>query len=303
MSFEASIIVLTYNCEFEKLKKTLQSILNQERVSFEIIIADDGSKDNHAELIHAFFETHAFSQYKCVMNQTNQGTVANCLSGVNVAEGEYTKLISPGDYFCSAHVLRSWIDFVKEKRAEWSFSEAQYYDPNSTPVKVVSVKANPQVIQPYINRDLDQCRWNYVVLDDIALGATMLGKTDLQKAYLKKLHEKGIRFAEDNMFRLMMFDGVCGEYFPEITINYEYGTGISTGENSAWKEALLKDWDGTTELMAEQPEKDSFQVSMIKGIRLRKDTIKKIAIKGIISMWIHRHWKTRMTMCDVSLLN
>ena len=40
---DVSVIVLTYNVQWEKLKPTLESILMQEDVNCEIVMADDGS--------------------------------------------------------------------------------------------------------------------------------------------------------------------------------------------------------------------------------------------------------------------
>ena len=42
-----TIIVITYNSDFSKIKKTLLSILEQQDVEFEVIIADDGSVNNN----------------------------------------------------------------------------------------------------------------------------------------------------------------------------------------------------------------------------------------------------------------
>ena len=40
--FDFGVVVCCYNPDFEKLKKTIISIVNQKDVSFEIIISDDG---------------------------------------------------------------------------------------------------------------------------------------------------------------------------------------------------------------------------------------------------------------------
>lgn len=43
---EVSIIVATYNADWQKLMMTINSIIIQSGVKFEIIFADDGSKLN-----------------------------------------------------------------------------------------------------------------------------------------------------------------------------------------------------------------------------------------------------------------
>ncbi len=41
-----SVILLMYNPNFFKVKKTIESILQQENIDFELIIADDASENN-----------------------------------------------------------------------------------------------------------------------------------------------------------------------------------------------------------------------------------------------------------------
>ena len=48
---DITVILCTYNPTIEELVITLDSIVNQRDVSFEIVISDDGSKDNHKEFI------------------------------------------------------------------------------------------------------------------------------------------------------------------------------------------------------------------------------------------------------------
>ena len=42
---DMSVIVVTYNSEWEKIKITLNSILRQKNISLQIIVADDGSEN------------------------------------------------------------------------------------------------------------------------------------------------------------------------------------------------------------------------------------------------------------------
>ena len=42
-----SIILLTYNVDMDEVKLTLKSILEQKFTDYEIVVSDDGSKENH----------------------------------------------------------------------------------------------------------------------------------------------------------------------------------------------------------------------------------------------------------------
>ena len=286
--YEISFILAAYNSNFERIRKTLVSFLEQEDVRFEIIVVDDGSDDNHKEEIEALFAEYNFKDYKLLMHTANQGIVKNHNSGLAVAEGKFVKGLGAGDYLHDKHIIRDWIDFLQSSGAEWSISEAIYYD-KVTGIPV-SVPAHPQDMTPYsrlsyclVNMGTDtsyttkieqlkrQARWNYVVFDDIALGAVMLSTTELQRRYSPLIEAKGIKYAEDNMWRLMMFDGVVPSYYNDKpTIYYEYGGGISTSGSSFWSERLREDWLKADEMMFETKGIDDFQRKMLKNISAGK---------------------------------
>jgi len=93
-----SVLVLQYNASVIEVQKTIQSILRQQNIEFEIVVADDGSKENHFTQLEDYFKARGFSHYTLVNNPHNGGTVKNILSGVKMCNGKYVKCISPGDY-------------------------------------------------------------------------------------------------------------------------------------------------------------------------------------------------------------
>ena len=55
-----SVLLVTYNADWNKLKQTIESIIAQKDVSFELIIADDGSKIRWDEQIQELCKEHGF---------------------------------------------------------------------------------------------------------------------------------------------------------------------------------------------------------------------------------------------------
>ena len=72
--YELSVIFLTYNSAPEAVKESLKSIITQKDVDLEVIVADDGSKDNLKNVIKTFFDEYAFTDYKIVLNPENGGS-------------------------------------------------------------------------------------------------------------------------------------------------------------------------------------------------------------------------------------
>lgn len=61
-----SVLLVTYNSEWNDIKRTLDSIINQEFDSFELIISDDGSKDNKFAQIKKYMGDNHFDDYKLI---------------------------------------------------------------------------------------------------------------------------------------------------------------------------------------------------------------------------------------------
>ncbi|MBR4342246.1 MAG: glycosyltransferase [Lachnospiraceae bacterium] len=106
--FDISIIIITYNPIWDKLVKTLDSSsIVQKKISFEVIVCDDGSDIKFKEELQKYFSVKSFKEYKLIFHDRNNGTVSNFYSGLKLASGKYTKVISPGDYFTETEALGS----------------------------------------------------------------------------------------------------------------------------------------------------------------------------------------------------
>lgn len=292
-----SVIVVTYNQELKKIIKTLGSIVIQEGVFFEIIICDDGSNIRYEDELKSYFSRRGFTNYTLIFHEKNVGTVSNYYSGLKVAKGKYSKLISPGDYLTNKRILKDWVQFLEEKNAAWSFSDVCYYRNENEKMIFFSGKSMPQMIRPYIVNDISRCIWNYIAIQDVAHGAAIIGKTQIQKYYCERIKDKGIVYCEDFIYRLMMFYGIVGHYFSKTTICYEVGTGISTMGNDIWIKKLLKDKKNLTRIMLDEKNKSDQQKKMIKAliIYVKKNKISQIFIRGKLLSWVRRSLYPRLS--------
>ena len=84
-----SIIVPVYNVE-NYIDKCLKSIKNQTFKDYEVIVVNDGTKDNSMEIVKKYdFQ---------IVNQKNQGLSAARNTGVSKAKGEYLLFVDSDDY-------------------------------------------------------------------------------------------------------------------------------------------------------------------------------------------------------------
>lgn len=104
MNPKYSVIVITYFHE-DYIKKTLESILMQSVVGdLEIIIGDDGSKDNTVKILNEYKEKYSFIH---IFAHENVGISKNLYDLLKKANGEYIAILEGDDY---------WIDVDKLKK-------------------------------------------------------------------------------------------------------------------------------------------------------------------------------------------
>lgn len=84
-----SIIIPVYNVE-KYIKECLDSVLNQTYKDYEVIVVNDGTKDNSIEIAKEY-------PFK-IINQKNQGLSVARNTGVKHAKGEYILFLDSDDY-------------------------------------------------------------------------------------------------------------------------------------------------------------------------------------------------------------
>ena len=252
---DISVIVLTYNPDLGDLKRTLRSIILQEGVSFEIVIADDGSKNNLSKEIIEYFERSGFTGYQLALNAENHGTVKNIISGVSISRGRYIKLISPGDYLYDTESLKNLFDCAEQNKVPLVFGDVLFFDSNSEDFSVIKKSALPCITKCYEagSYDADAVRRNYLIVYDNIHGVSTLVEKAAFEKYLKMIEGKVI-YCEDHCYRLMAYDGAKMIYCKKPVAMYGFGFGISTGTNDKWAQRLLNDLNASNEVI----------VSMIK---------------------------------------
>jgi glycosyltransferase EpsJ len=94
MNKKISVVIPCYNVE-KYVDKCLKSVMSQTYSNLEIIIINDGSTDNTAELIQ--FITRNEKRVMCI-DQANSGVSAARNVGIGIATGEYISFVDSDDY-------------------------------------------------------------------------------------------------------------------------------------------------------------------------------------------------------------
>lgn len=215
-----SVIVCCYNPDFEKLKKTIISIYKQKDVKYEIIISDDGSKENYRDKLKLWADSNNI-ELKLNFLEKNVGTVKNIISGVEVSNGKYIKTISPGDYLFDEYSLKKYLDAFKTENCSLIFSDAVYYNED----KILYNKVNPRFTSSRIDKNIKR---NLCYYFDYYLGASEAFARYMVK-YLYEISENNIIYLEDfPLAYLSIINGEKVHFIQDDLVWYEYGTGLST---------------------------------------------------------------------------
>ncbi|MEK5399585.1 glycosyltransferase [Paenibacillus sp. FSL K6-2859] len=106
--FKISVVIPLYNHE-KFIKEAIQSVLNQTYKNFELIIIDDGSRDNSLKIAQSFDDERLK-----VISQENSGAHNTINRGLDLATGDFLTILNSDDVYekdrlkqCVAYLLQN----------------------------------------------------------------------------------------------------------------------------------------------------------------------------------------------------
>ncbi|MFC1617944.1 glycosyltransferase family 2 protein [Patescibacteria group bacterium] len=119
-----SIIIASWNVR-DLLRQCLQSIYIETKISFEIIVVDNASRDDSADMV-----AKNFPQVKLIRNKTNRGFGAANNQGIKIAKGEFVIFLND-DTKITDHALDKMVAFL-EKTPEAGIAGARLLNTDHT---------------------------------------------------------------------------------------------------------------------------------------------------------------------------
>ena len=100
-----SFVVAAYN-EEEFIGRCLKSIFNQTIKDFEVIVVDDGSVDDTADIV---------SKYDAILIRQNNTGVASALNrGIEHARGDILCIVGADDFICPEYLEKNLEPFLND---------------------------------------------------------------------------------------------------------------------------------------------------------------------------------------------
>ena len=212
-----SIITPCYNGA-KYISETIDSVIAQTYTEWEMIIVDDGSKDNSAQIISGYAAKDSRIR---LISQENSGSAAARNNGIRNASGQYIALLDADDLWLS-EFLEKQISFMREKDVVCVCCSYTRIDENSA-----------EIMRPTIAKDIitvkDMRVMNYIGCLTGLYDTTRHGKIFLREE-LKSIRDDYAYWYDI----VALEDKAYGN--PEILAKYRVLSGSTTGN----KKKLIK---------------------------------------------------------------
>jgi len=107
-----SVLIFTYNQE-DTIAQAIEGALMQEcEFGFEIVIADDASKDNTKTICKNYQDKYP-ATINLLLQETNQGIVRNYFDGIRLCRGEFIAQCAGDDYWIDPLKLVKQVNYFK----------------------------------------------------------------------------------------------------------------------------------------------------------------------------------------------
>ena len=184
-----SIIMPTYNCG-EHIEESLRSILAQTLTDWELLIIDDCSTDQTAQILKPYLERYPAIRYDAL--QEHRGAAFARNEGIKKARGRYIAFLDSDDVW-KPQKLEKQIAFMQEKKAGFSCTAYERMDcrgkrqkriwipPEQTDYKKCLLLSNPigNLTAMYDRQAVGDCEVPDIERrNDFALWLQILKKTD-----------------------------------------------------------------------------------------------------------------------------
>jgi glycosyltransferase involved in cell wall biosynthesis len=130
---KVSVLMTVFNTNFSYTKRAIDSVLKQDFQDFELIIIDDGSKENNRESLMAYVEKN--EDKISYIRHSNRGQSESINRGVLYSRGEFITILDSDDQYKPNH-LRLCLSEINELDLICSTSEtivdddSDYYVPD-----------------------------------------------------------------------------------------------------------------------------------------------------------------------------
>lgn len=213
-----SIIIPVYNTG-KYLKKCLGSILYQTYQDIEVILVDDGSKDDSLQKCYDFAKKD--SRIKVIPKTKNEGIELARFTGLNNSSGEYIMFIDNDDWLANNNILKKMYEKAEETKVDYvEMGVNRVLDRHGIIKKKYNNTITGLISQPEL---FDKYFISYFGINILSVNiwAKLYRKSSIDKSGLKPL---GLLMSDDLAFNMQLLPNIEKIYIlNENAYNYAWG--------------------------------------------------------------------------------
>lgn len=205
-----SIVTPMYNAE-KFVVQTLDSVINQTHQNWEMLIVDDGSKDNSAAIVAGYAEKDPRIK---LIRQANAGSAAARNNALRNVQGRYVCFLDSDDMW-DATFLEKQLNFLKQNDAGVVYASYRRINENGE-----------GILRPYIVPQ----KVNYKGLLKTCSISCLTAMFDREKTGVVFFNEELKSLRDDFVFWLTILKKLDYAYGnPEVLASYRVFSGSTTG--------------------------------------------------------------------------
>lgn len=235
-----SIIMPVYNCG-DKLCRSIDSVLGQTYKNLQLILIDDGSKDDSPSVCDQYVQKDSRIE---VLHQENAGASAARNRGLELVRGEYVAFVDADDMISALYIevllYTAIITDTKISTCEALYCNADYDENSELPIRS---KISPRLIKVEDYNFMES--WSHATVWGALFHSSLL--QDIK-------FDTSILVGEDSLFfanALMKCESIS-YVSQKLYYYFIYDNSISHGSYNARRLTELQAWKKINELLAER---------------------------------------------------
>ncbi|TVR15931.1 MAG: glycosyltransferase family 2 protein [Balneolaceae bacterium] len=180
-----SVVIPVFNRD-DVISRAIKSVLNQTLPPTEIIVVDDGSMDNTADIVQQFGEEVTY------LYQTNAGPSIARNLGITSASGNYIAFLDSDDEWM-ADKLEKQVEIIRDLKADIVITNSVYFDDTGSGNTAFSRSEFSDILSKNNGKLLD-CFTMLLEQNFIHLSTVLVRKSCLENA---DLFDETMKIAED----------------------------------------------------------------------------------------------------------
>lgn len=214
-----SVIIPAYNAE-KFLDQTIQSVVNQSFINWELIVVENGSCDHTCSIVQSYlhdYRIHLYHSEKGVSKARNYG--------IQQSKGQYLLFLDADDELCR-NTLESFADLLND---ESDFYRGKYFENRKYSNRIESFKQEDIIsfISFSLNDPTTKC----------TIACSLFKKSILGRANI--LFDEDIKYAEDSIFLiryLLNCDTITIIDLPVYKYNYSENSTVRNNSGPVFEE-------------------------------------------------------------------